>query len=279
MNQIEISVVIPTYHRNDLLAQCLDCLAPKIQTLPADHYEVIVTDDGSQTTAEEMIREHYPWAKWVAGPRKGAAANRNNGAKYARGEFIAFTDDDCLPSPSWLSEFASAITPNIDVYEGKVTCQAGIHSPLEVAPINLTGGALWSCNMMIRTRIFQEIGGFNENYPFAFKEDEDLRERLKKAGFTFPFIERAIVDHPPKKRMLGFRLGKRWESLVYYLRFIENRQSIRGELFKAMLRHHQGMVLYSPVTLKNFQAIMSLIAALIYIGLHMEKWNKKYLIP
>ncbi|MHC5729635.1 MAG: glycosyltransferase family 2 protein, partial [Nostoc sp.] len=65
------SVIIPTYHRNDLLAKCLDCLAPGVQTLSAEQYEVIVTDDGSQTTAEEMIRQQYPWAKWVAGPRKG----------------------------------------------------------------------------------------------------------------------------------------------------------------------------------------------------------------
>jgi glycosyltransferase involved in cell wall biosynthesis len=63
------SVIIPTYHRNDLLAKCLDCLAPGTQTLHTEQYEVIVTDDGSQTTAEEMIKQQYPWAKWVAGPR------------------------------------------------------------------------------------------------------------------------------------------------------------------------------------------------------------------
>jgi glycosyltransferase involved in cell wall biosynthesis len=93
------SVIIPTYHRNDLLAKCLDCLAPGVQTLPADQYEVIVSDDGYESTAQEMIQQNYPWVKWVAGFRKGPAANRNNGAKYATGEWLAFTDDDCLPDP------------------------------------------------------------------------------------------------------------------------------------------------------------------------------------
>ncbi|MFM6224388.1 MAG: glycosyltransferase family 2 protein, partial [Dolichospermum sp.] len=79
MNYIKFSVIIPTYHRNDLLAKCLDCLAPGMQTLPADQYEVIVSDDGYQSTAQEMIEQNYPWVKWVAGPGKGPAANRNNG--------------------------------------------------------------------------------------------------------------------------------------------------------------------------------------------------------
>lgn len=73
------SVIIPTYHRNDLLAKCLDCLASNVQTLTSDDYEVIVTDDGSLTTAEEMINHHYSWVKWVAGSHNGPAANRNNG--------------------------------------------------------------------------------------------------------------------------------------------------------------------------------------------------------
>src|SRR5688500_16117871 len=97
-----ISVVIPTRHRNDLLALVLDRLAPGTQTLPADQYEVIVTDDGSITTAEAMIREKFSWARWTQGPRKGPAANRNHGASLAQGEWIAFTDDDCLPSSRWL---------------------------------------------------------------------------------------------------------------------------------------------------------------------------------
>lgn len=95
-----ISVIIPTCDRNEQLAKCLDCLAPGVQTLPAEQYEVIVTDDGSDLTAEQMILERYLWARWVAGPRIGPAANRNNGVQYARGEWLAFTDDDCLPDPN-----------------------------------------------------------------------------------------------------------------------------------------------------------------------------------
>jgi len=89
MNKTKImfSVIVPTYNRNDLLAKCLDCISPGIQKFESEKYEVIVTDDGVESTALNMIKENYPWVKWYEGPHKGPAANRNNGAKYARTRF------------------------------------------------------------------------------------------------------------------------------------------------------------------------------------------------
>ena len=65
---ILFSIIIPTCHRNDDLAKCLDRLLPDVQTLPSALYEVIVTDDGSISTAEPLIRERYAWVHWIAGP-------------------------------------------------------------------------------------------------------------------------------------------------------------------------------------------------------------------
>ena len=89
------SVVITTCNRLEMLAKCLDRLGCGMQSLAANQYEVIVTDDGSQSTAEQLMKGKYPWARWLQGPRKGPAANRNNGARYAEGEWLVFTDDDC----------------------------------------------------------------------------------------------------------------------------------------------------------------------------------------
>ena len=81
-HELLFSVVIPTCNRLGMLAKCLDRLGFGTQSLAANQYEVIVSDDGSTVTAEEMIQAQYPWAKWVKGPGKGPAANRNNGAVY-----------------------------------------------------------------------------------------------------------------------------------------------------------------------------------------------------
>jgi GT2 family glycosyltransferase len=193
-----ICVIIPTYHRNDLLAKCLDCLAPGIQTLPPEQYEVIVTDDSSQTTALEMMRSHYPWAKWVAGPHRGPAANRNNGAKYAQGEWLAFTDDDCLPDPQWLEEYASSIAaqPICLVFEGRTYVDRPRQTLAEISPINESGGYLWSCNFAIQRQLFESLAGFDERFPYAAMEDVELRLRIAKIGHKFSFVKTASVCHP-----------------------------------------------------------------------------------
>lgn len=190
-----ISVVIPTCHRNDLLSKCLDCFAPDVQTLDTTEYEVVVSDDGVKSTAETMIREKYPWVKWVAGPRKGPAANRNNGANQARGQWIAFTDDDCLPAPQWLAAFAEHLASGALVLEGKTTTESS-RGLFYIAPENLTGGYLWSCNIMIQKTLFDELRGFDEKFPYPALEDIDLRLRLKAMGHIAHWVPDAIVFHP-----------------------------------------------------------------------------------
>lgn len=219
MSQMKFSVIIPTYHRNDLLAKCLDCLAPNIQTLPTDQYEVIVTDDGFQTTAEEMIKQDYPWVKWVAAPRKGPAANRNNGAKYAQGEWLVFTDDDCLPDPQWLMAYRDAINNQINylVLEGRTYVDRPRQSLAETSPINETGGYLWSCNFAIQRQLFESIGSFDERFPYAAMEDVDLRLRLRKHGHKFFFSKQASVCHPWREKGGWKKLKQHQQSTLIYL--------------------------------------------------------------
>lgn len=213
------SVIVPTYHRNDLLAKCLDCLAPGVQTLSADRYEVIVTDDGSQTTAQETILHDYPWAKWVAGSRKGPAANRNNGAKSAVGEWLVFTDDDCLPDAQWLEAYDRAISldPSCQVFEGRVYVDRPRQTLAEKSPVNDTGGYLWSCNFAIQNQIFRSLGGFDERFPYAAMEDVDFRFRLTKAGILFPFISTASVCHPWRPSGGWREFKKHQQSTLVYL--------------------------------------------------------------
>ncbi|MEL6719952.1 MAG: glycosyltransferase, partial [Bacteroidota bacterium] len=71
-DELMLSVVIPTYQRNDLLAECLKLIAPEVQQ-PDEPYEVIVTDDGKSITAQVMVAEQFPWATWVEGPHDGPA--------------------------------------------------------------------------------------------------------------------------------------------------------------------------------------------------------------
>src|SRR5690554_3631612 len=141
---MKLSVIIPTCHRNQLLRKCLALLKPDNQSLASHCYEVIVSDDGRLENAKELIEKEYPWVQWVRGPYKGPAANRNTGAAYATGDWLLFTDDDCLPDKDWLLVYYQAIlkNPGIQVFEGRSTAGTPRRAFSELAPINERGGFL-----------------------------------------------------------------------------------------------------------------------------------------
>jgi GT2 family glycosyltransferase len=192
------TIIIPTYRRRDDLFRCLDCLAhyfyPEDQNSNMD-LEVIVTDDARQLELEEEINDTYSWVKYVSGPGRGSAANRNNGARHARGEWLIFVDDDCLPTQSWLGAFAEA-TGCAFVLEGKTIAERPKSRMNEESPINEIGGYLWSCNFAIQRSHFELLGGFDEGFPCPAMEDVDLKVRLDALGLEIAFVPKAIVVHP-----------------------------------------------------------------------------------
>lgn len=270
-----ISVVVPTCNRNDLLAKCLTCLAPENQKIAADKYEVIVTDDGTQSSAQQLVEQEFPWAKWTKGPKRGPAANRNHGSAQAKGGWIAFTDDDCLPSPGWLKAFHDAITADTQVYEGKTTCAQGVSSPLFTSPTNETGGLLWSCNMMISRNLFQQLNGFDETFPFAAMEDVDFRDRIHAAGHTFPFIQSAIVDHPPRPVPSGKRRGEMTASeYLYFARLGQPYQLWPTIKFRAYIRLRE--IVRQRKGWDSIRAVPHLLSELLTIWKLFPTWKDKW---
>lgn len=273
--KIRISVVIPTCHRNDLLAKCLDCLAPGVQTLPPEQYEVIVTDDGSRSTAQQMVTENYPWAQWTEGPRRGPAHNRNHGAALAKGEWLAFTDDDCLPLPSWLTEYVNTFEKNTLVYEGKTICSQGVTSPIYQAPINLTGGCLWSCNFVIQSALFCDVGGFESDFAMPTIEDIDLHERLCHKGETIKFAEAAVVDHPPRRTHSGQVTGKIFEAKVQSW----TKHGQLGYCFVAYFKHLKHQIHWMRgygYHRDMYLALYNLSVEASYVLPRLALWERKY---
>jgi GT2 family glycosyltransferase len=220
------SVIIPTYNRHNDLKKCLDCLEHGKQVMLSvfnDNerasyqpcYEVIVSDDGDADKTIRILGEEYSWVKIIQGPQKGPAANRNNGAKMAAGQWLIFTDDDCLPDQKWLSEYYKAIQehPESKAFEGKIEALGDMNIPLAECPINLNGGYFWSANIMINKELFHNIEGFDENFDFAAFEDTDIYVRILKATHV-PFCENSLIIHPVKLSTLSARLRKQF-SLTY----------------------------------------------------------------
>ena len=276
------SVVIPTYQRNASLARCLDRLVPGAQTLPADAYEVIVADDfAGADNARTLVQEHYPGVRWVAGPGRGPAANRNRGAATARAPWLVFTDDDCVPQPGWLAAFAARLAeadgPKLRVLEGATTAGgAKDYGPFMTVPLNEEGGCLWSCNFAIERELFEELGGFDDGFPYPHLEDVDLRLRLEDRGVPFPFVPDAVVEHPPRPSR-GVRKWAQSQESAFYLARKRGVPVSRMGLSPLVYLHIWKISLRGCRNLwESVQVTLRWAASLVVIASHWPAWKAKY---
>ena len=100
------SIIIPTYRRTAPLRKCLEGITRL--DFPRNNFEVIVVDDGSPVSPEKTLLPFTQRLQLILlkGAHAGPAAARNKGAAGANGEFLVFTDDDCIPVPGWLKTYS-----------------------------------------------------------------------------------------------------------------------------------------------------------------------------
>src|SRR5947209_5045058 len=214
---VRVSAVVPTYQRPDLLNRCLGALLA--QDLDPSAYEVIVADDAASPETEQLV------AKWselaqaalryvpVTG-RHGPAAARNAGWRAARGEVIAFTDDDTVPDPGWLRAGAAALGAGADAAWGR------IHMPLPDPPTDyerneagLERAEFATANCFCRRAALEAVGGFDERFAMAWREDADLFFSLLEAGRKVVQVPEALVVHPVRPAPWGVSLRQQRKSL------------------------------------------------------------------
>lgn len=278
------SVIVPTFDRHETLARCLDRLAPSVQEMAADEYEVIVSDDARSDRTRDFLRQRYPWVRWIPGPARGPAANRNHGASMARGAWLAFTDDDTIPSAQWLGAFAraarggaegSAQAPAAEALEGRTTCAAGFGTPMHYAPVNETGGWFWSCNIAVRADRFRALGGFDEGFTVAHMEDQDLRVRLQAAGVAIRWVPDAVVDHPPRRQPSGRTLGMLRAAEVRYLVKHGAPRPLRWRMLRGIASLRVGIIRSLPLSADSLLAFASLASELWTVQSHLSAWERE----
>ncbi len=200
------SVVIPTRERPVQLATCLQALTRV--DYPRERFEVIVVDDGSTRSLEgvtEQFREQLDVKLW-AQKNTGPAGARNFGAAQARGEFLAFTDDDCLPGASWLRAFAAYFAETPDRLIGGRTINALPLNPysetsqliIDVVYAHYNAQSndarfFASNNLALSAARFRELQGFNKS--FITSEDRELCDRWLARGFAMTYAPEAIIHH------------------------------------------------------------------------------------
>jgi GT2 family glycosyltransferase len=224
---LAVSVVVPTFRRPDLLERCLAALAA--QDFDPHLYEIIVADDAAEPRVRHLAARWEartagaPMVRYVAvtGTR-GPAGARNRGWEIASGEVIAFTDDDTVPGRSWLTEGLKAMTPEVSAAAGRVevplpTDRALTDYELDIA--NMRTAEFLTANCFVRRAALEAIGGFDERFTSAWREDSDLQFRLLEANGRVVAAPNAIVEHPvrPMPFAGGIRQHRKiaFDALLY----------------------------------------------------------------
>ncbi len=228
MNQpspLLVSVVVPTYRRPDLLKRCMKALLR--QTLACDAYEIIVCDDGPTMAARQLVESLL--ATCGERPRilympvtstQGPAGARNAGWRAAHASIIAFTDDDTIPDAAWLQSGVQAMAMPVDAAVGRIVMPLPENpSDYEKDAARLQEAEFATANCFVRRSALESVGGFDERYTSAWREDSDLHFSLLKKGYAVVAAPQAVVVHPlrPARFAAGLAMQRKvmFDVLLY----------------------------------------------------------------
>ncbi|RXZ36955.1 glycosyltransferase [Oxalobacteraceae bacterium CAVE-383] len=223
MNDYAVSVVVPTCGRPELLNRCLQALCR--QTLAPARYEIVIVDDRPHRRTADIV------AQWDSGaapsiiylPNHGAhgpAAARNLGWRAARSAVIAFTDDDTVPDPQWLENGLAALRADAGAVCGRISMPLpAIPTDYERDAKGLEKAEFVTANCLCRKTILERIGGFDERFRLAWREDSDLHFRLLEDNVKIVRAPRALVVHPVRPAPWGVSIAQQkkilFDALLY----------------------------------------------------------------
>ncbi len=237
------SIIIVSYNTKELTANCLASVFAHCRT---DDFEIIVVDNNSHDGSVETLKKRFgDRIKIIANDdNRGFGAANNQGAKIARGDFLFFLNSDTTIKDDILNplkEFfhknreAGIVAPKLLLADGSEQPFAcgkfprlweSIIGKLVSAGENEASGydsfaTDWvsGAALVIRRRIFERIGGFDENF-FMYFEDMDLCRQTKGGGYGIYVYPAAAVNHLVGRSSSGLKMTKKqyYRSQNYFFR-------------------------------------------------------------
>lgn len=222
------SVIVPIYEHWHLIPELLRCL--EAQTYEQQKFEVLLIDNGSQHF--EPPESIPPNVRILRCATPGSYAARNYGIAQAQGEWLVFTDADCLPRAGWLKALmrqANSLKDNDVVLAGAVEMKPSSPHPSIYEMYDLVKGIpqAWyvsrgyavTANLAVSAEFAKRIDGF-ESKRFS-GGDADFVRRAVSQGASLHYTEKAVVDHPARDS---------WTAIATKARRIKGGQLTDGPL-------------------------------------------------
>jgi GT2 family glycosyltransferase len=209
-------VIVCTHNGARTLRRCLQ----GISELRYPRYEVIVVDDGSSDQSAAVASEFD--VRLISIEQRGLSAARNVGLAAARGEIVAYLDDDAWPDADWLRFLVLAFRTSSHAAIGGPNLPPADDGPVAACVANSPGGPthvllsdseaehIPGCNMAYRREALARIGGFDPQFVTA-GDDVDVCWRLQDSGETLGFHAAAVVWHRRRASVRAY-----WRQQVGY---------------------------------------------------------------
>jgi glucosyl-dolichyl phosphate glucuronosyltransferase len=234
---VKITVIICTYNRSQTLACALESTA--VLRLPeSDEWEVLIVDNNSSDKTRDVVEDfcrRYPGRfRYLFEPEQGKSYALNSGIRESQSEILAFTDDDAMVEPDWLSNLTGALREMewvgaggriIPVWARPLPGWLSTDDPHTMGPfvafdLGETAGPLmrppYGANMAFRKEAFTKYGNFRTDLGrfganLQGREDIEFANRLLAASERLRYEPGAVVRHPaPESRMTKKYVLKWW---------------------------------------------------------------------
>ena len=259
-----VSVCLVHYNRPETLRQAVDSL--KAQNYR--NYEVILVDDGSPSAEAQALLKtletEFAARRWriIRQENQYMWRARNNAARQARGDYLAFMDDDNIATPHWLARamqvaqrtHADMVTSTMTLFEGLSPPDQRVLFPIW-APLGPAAAAGAFTNVfgdvhcLMKRSVFEKLGGFEERFS-GYQEDWEFFARGVLAGYKLELIPESLLFYRISKTSVSRSADQNWNanrgcSIQPYLNAI--RPELR-DLIPLMLENQR---LYSGVAAKR----------------------------
>jgi len=216
---MDVSIVVCTRNRALQLADTL----PRFARLKsASRWEVVFVDNASTDATPQLLDAFVETSGLdvllVREPKAGLSAARNAGWPRARGEVVAFTDDDCYPAPDYVDQLrACFLAPQLGYLGGRVLLFDPNDYPITIQPLAhrvdipprsfVRPGLIHGANLALRRGVLERIGNFDERLGAGTAlycgEDLDILTRASGLGFAGAYDPRPTVFHHHRRSTAG----------------------------------------------------------------------------